>query len=262
MVKSISGTHPHFYNNKSKYCKIMFEFPKKVSLSGYTFVIPSLAVGNVPQLAVDLIIESLKMTKIGFAFHSAIVPVIGPPAFAHASETEVTTSFEAFVCEEKKLVALQLRAPVAAKLLQSFLDELVSFLQESQPSQVIILGSCFSHERHDAALKRKLEYVGNDSFCTAFEEHLTGFVQHPENKLPWQGFATKLYEAVKSKLHNVPIGVLFAYVSEGDNVQDAKDLALFLDNCLAIFTIKDPVTLPIPMSWKLLFGNAGPVELF
>lgn len=43
----------------------MFEFfEERKSLAGYTFIWPSLSVGNVAQLATDLIIETLRMEKI------------------------------------------------------------------------------------------------------------------------------------------------------------------------------------------------------
>lgn len=239
----------------------MFTFTKPVAIKGYSVVIPSLSVGNVPQLSVDLIIEALHMTKIGLAFHPAAVPVLGPAAFSH--DDQDTTSCDLFVSEAKKLVAIQLRAPVAAKLLESFLNDLTKFLTEVEPSQVIILGSCFSHERHDPAMKRKLEYVGNRQFCEQYASELVDFVQHKDNKLPYQGFATRLYQTVESKLEAVPMGVLFAYVSEGDNVPDAKDLALFLNQVIGVFgSPANHSTLQIPMSWKLLFGNAGPAQLF
>lgn len=238
----------------------MFELKRPVSLQGFTFILPSLSVANVPQLAVDLVIESLKMTKIGFSSHPGIVPVIGPPAFAH--DQEMTSSCELFVSEQNKVAAMQLRAPVAAKLLQSFLEKLLEFLSGSQPQRVVILGSCFSHERHDVEMKRKFEYVGNQQFCETFSKELEEVVQHQDNKLPWQGFASKLYQTIEEKL-NIPIGVLFAFVSEGDNVPDAKDLTLFMNRVLKIFPSSvSPSTLTIPMSWKLLFGNDGPRELF
>lgn len=237
----------------------MFSFTKPMSLKDFTFIIPSLSVGNVPQLAVDLVIESQKMEKIGIGFHAAIAPVIGPPAFAHIPEP--TTSCEVFASEEKKLVALQLRAPISAKLLNSFLEDLVTFLSESAPKQVVVLGSCFSHERHDLAMKRKLEYVGNQKFLDEFGEQLEAFERHPENKLVRQGFAAKLYEAMEGKL-DIPLGVLYAYVSEGDNVPDAKELSLFLNEMIKIFAEPHHAAIPVPLSWKLFFGNAGPTELF
>lgn len=237
----------------------MFEFTQNIPKTGYTFVIPSLSVGNVPQLAVDLLIESLKMKKIGFAFHPGIVPVIGPPAFAH--EPQNTSSCEVFINDDKKIVALQLRAPVAAKLLQSFLDQVLSLLIESCPRQVVVLGSCFSHERRDPAVKLKMEYVGNKLFTDEYVNELAEFVQQPDNKLPWQGFATKMFDTFDGKL-NIPLGVLYAYVSEGDNVPDARELCLCLDKILKSLDKTDVQSLAMPISWRLLFGNDGPPELF
>lgn len=240
----------------------MFKFSEDKSLSDYTFVIPSLSVGNVPQLAVDLVIETLQMKKIAFAWSSGIVPIIGPPAFD--GETQCTTSCELFINEAKKLAAIQLRAPVAAKSLDSFLSELINYLSKSA-SRVIVLASCYSHERHDSALQRTLEYLGNEQFCETYSKQLVGYVKHEstDNPLPGQGFATRFYKALQDQPLNIPIGVLFAYVSEGDNVPEAKELALFLNQVTGIFdAVADRSVIRVPMSWKLLFGNAGPVEMF
>lgn len=235
----------------------MFQFTDNMTLKGYTVILPSLSIGNVPQLAIDLIIESLKMKKIGFAFHAAIVPVLGAPAFSH--DPSETTSCDVFVSEEKKLLAVQIRSPITAKLLDSFLEALIKFVSSTDPKEVIVLGSCFSHERHDDALTRKLEYVANEEFCKLYGSKLTDYIQKDAIKM--QAFALKLYQALSNKLE-VPLALLYAYVSEGDNVPDAKDLALFLNHVLNVIPATNPSQLPLPASWTLLFGNAGPAEIF
>lgn len=238
----------------------MFKFTDNIALNGYSFVIPSISVGNVPQLAVDLIVETLQMKKIGFCIGSGIVPAIGPPAFTH--EDKDTTSCELFCSTEKKLAVIQLRTTVAAKDLDTFLTKLSDFLTANQASQVFVLSSCFSHERHDLAMKRNLEYVANQQFCGRFEKELENYVGQAVDDqlvLSGQGFASSLFRAVHRKV-DVPIGILFSYVSEGDNVPDAKELALFLVS--GLLRSAGHSTLCIPMSWKLLFGNAGPIELF
>lgn len=241
----------------SKNCE-MFRVTDNISLDGFTFVLPSLSVANVPQLAIDLLIESLQMKKIGVNWHAGIVPVIGPPAFS--GQEGNTTSCELYCSLEKKVAVIQLRTPVAAKCLESVMKNLNDFLTANHARQVFILSSCFSHERHDVAIQRKLEYVGNKQFCAHFEKQLGDYVgQTMDDKLQLtgQGFATRLFQAVQL---DVPIGILFAYVSEGDNVPDAKDLAMFLTQVSGI--VLDHSTLRIPTSWRLLFGNAGPIELF
>lgn len=240
----------------------MFKFSKDIPLTGFTVVIPSLSVGNVPQLAVDLLVETLKMEKIGFNWSSGIVPVIGPPAFKH--ESQDTSSCELFVSEQVKVAAVQLRAPVAAKRLDSFITGVVEFLKEIAPARVIILGSCFAHERHDEAIGRKVEYVATESFI-ATHPRLQESVGHSScPRLIGHGFAVRLFEEIAAKL-GTPTAFLFAYVSEGDNVPDAKLLTLFLNRVTGV--IGDPETTTItpaniPESWKLLFGNACPIEMF
>jgi proteasome assembly chaperone 2 len=45
---------------------------------------PVVSVGNVGQLAADLIISTLWMDRIGYIMHEAITPAVGNNPFAHA----------------------------------------------------------------------------------------------------------------------------------------------------------------------------------
>lgn len=47
----------------------MLSWEKNISLTGYTVIIPSVCVGNVAQLTVDLIISSLELKKVASIWH-------------------------------------------------------------------------------------------------------------------------------------------------------------------------------------------------
>lgn len=47
----------------------MINLEENVSLKGYTVIFPSVCVGNVAQLAADLIISTLELKKIATAWH-------------------------------------------------------------------------------------------------------------------------------------------------------------------------------------------------
>ena len=52
-----------------------------------------MSVGNVGQLATDLLVTKLKPKKIGMIWHSAIIPLVGGDPY-NFSETALTTSAE------------------------------------------------------------------------------------------------------------------------------------------------------------------------
>ncbi|GAB5579340.1 proteasome assembly chaperone 2 [Prionailurus iriomotensis] len=73
---------------------------------------PAVSVGNVGQLAIDLIISTLNMCKIGYFYTDCLVPMVGnnPYATAEENSTELSINAEVYSLPSKKLVALQLRS--------------------------------------------------------------------------------------------------------------------------------------------------------
>ena len=55
---------------------------------------PSVSVGNVGQLSMDLIIGSLMGEKVGCLYHDAILPFAGPHPFQLHSSPTLSTSCE------------------------------------------------------------------------------------------------------------------------------------------------------------------------
>ena len=44
---------------------------------------PCVSVGNVPQLAADLIINTLRLSRAGYFQHAGLLPLVGNDAFDH-----------------------------------------------------------------------------------------------------------------------------------------------------------------------------------
>ncbi|XP_070370629.1 proteasome assembly chaperone 2 [Equus asinus] len=80
-------------------------------LAAYTLLMPAVSVGNVGQLAVDLIISTLNMCKIGYFYTDCLVPMVGnnPYATAEENSAELSTNAEEsvrsdFASHQKKKV--------------------------------------------------------------------------------------------------------------------------------------------------------------
>ncbi|XP_013368880.1 PREDICTED: proteasome assembly chaperone 2 isoform X1 [Chinchilla lanigera] len=162
-------------------------------LSGCTLLLPAVSVGNVGQLAIDLIISTLNMSKIGYFYTDCLVPMVGnnPYATAEENSTELSINTEVYSLPSRKLVALQLRSifikhhrrptenqhllthsAISSRVLDiqivhivpfgtgpgkykssSFCEKLLSWVKSSSFARVIVLSSSHSYQRNDLQLR-------------------------------------------------------------------------------------------------------------
>ncbi|KAK7077984.1 Proteasome assembly chaperone 2 [Halocaridina rubra] len=142
----------------------MIFYPKKefvqINLSDYTLILPSVSVGNVGQLAVDLLISTLPSVKIGIVHHAALYPLVGSDPY-NADSTEVVTSADLHVVREHSMVLMQIRSPLIKKERQTFLKEMLSWCKDVAIKNIIILASCNAFERweHSQIMGSQLRYL-------------------------------------------------------------------------------------------------------
>ncbi|XP_036678917.1 proteasome assembly chaperone 2 isoform X2 [Balaenoptera musculus] len=124
-------------------------------LSGCTLLMPAVSVGNVGQLAIDLIISTLNMCKIGYFYTDCLVPMVGnnPYATAEENSTELSINAEVYASPSKKLVALQLRSIFIKYKSKSFCEKLLSWVKSSNCAKVVVLSSSHSYHRNDLQLR-------------------------------------------------------------------------------------------------------------
>uniref|UniRef100_A0A182JY40 Proteasome assembly chaperone 2 n=1 Tax=Anopheles christyi TaxID=43041 RepID=A0A182JY40_9DIPT len=242
----------------------MFSFKRELDFTGYSFIVPSVSVGNVPQLAVDAVIETLQLEPIGLLWSPALVPIVGAPAFGHTANDTMTTAAELYISQEKKLLVLQLRAPLVGPLRQAFLDELGDFVRDRKLSHVILLSSCFSYEKFDIRTG-PFRYVANELYETQAPDavHLKDdrWTKHTGGVIHGGGYASKLLDALT--VRNVPAVVFFMYVSEGDNTAEGLMLARMLNAISGERMLaSEQADFRWPSSWKHLFGTSHPRTLY
>lgn len=54
----------------------MINLDANINLAGYTVILPSVCVGNVSQLTVDVIISTLEMQKVGAIWHVSHIEIV------------------------------------------------------------------------------------------------------------------------------------------------------------------------------------------
>nr|XP_022312143.1 proteasome assembly chaperone 2-like [Crassostrea virginica] len=262
------------------------------TFEGYTLVLPAVSVGNVGQLAADLLISTMWLDRCGFIYHDSILPLVGNDPYAHpeADVCKVVTACEVYESKLHQLVIIQQRAPFVKGKMASYRRWLISWIKENKFEKVAILSSMHAHERLDIQLQGSqfryiatpdLEAEHKERFShealnwTPLEDRTSLEDLHSTESplyLPGGGIAKSLFEECSKE--NIPTIVLLVFCSEGDNAQDAVKLAYNLNTWLDFIDfkpkydldgktiIKPASTWKIPSSWRLLFGTVVDQTLF
>lgn len=258
---------------------------KKQDWSSYTCIIPAVSIGNVGQLTVDLLLSTLEVTKLGYFHTDSVLPVIGNNPFPKSSsETEkcqMVTSSEVYENASKKLIIVQIRSKVVQHKRKQFVTNLLSWIKEMKFQRLIVLSSTAAHERLDSQLTGStFRYISSpeldktQSLTQKFgwkELELRDAVpgldaqatsQSQQLYIPGGGITKLLY--TECCRENVPVAVLLLFCSEGDNLPDAMTLASHLNGWLNLTENSTSRSHPwkIPASWKFLFGNDAPMDIY
>ncbi|KAL1117079.1 hypothetical protein AAG570_004407 [Ranatra chinensis] len=235
-------------------------------------VIACPSVGNVGQLAVDLLISTIKPEPKGIIWHEAVLPLVGSDPYDTQSKS-LCTSTQVYYSAKHKLVLVQMRAPLNSNTKQQdgFLRELIELFSRKQCESFVVLGGVFGHTRNDVEMR-----TGPFCYVTCPESNrLYGSVlkelnwpqmngNDAENNFPCPslsgaGFCKRLFKlCVEEKM---PCTLLLLYCSEGDNLQDCIMFTSTIDNWLKVLPDQAQKFI-YPPSWKFLFGNTANPEMY
>ncbi|XP_050396081.1 proteasome assembly chaperone 2 [Patella vulgata] len=252
-------------------------------------IIPCVSVGNVGQLAVDLIISTLDLQKVGYIYHSAILPIVGNDPYHKlpSNQCSLTTGCEVFLNKSSTVVVVQQRAPIVKGKKEIFSTWLSDWIKESKFKQVIILTSSFSHERIDQqiygpqlriVMSSSMEEQNSEKFLhklkwLPLEKRSCASPYEMENSdskkdmiyLPGSGIA----KHILNKCKELPVLIMSLFCAEGDNIPEAVSLSNHLNTWLQLVdpqVDKSGSPLPcawkIPESWKLIYGSGFDQTLF
>uniref|UniRef100_A0A3Q1GUF9 Glyoxylate reductase/hydroxypyruvate reductase n=1 Tax=Acanthochromis polyacanthus TaxID=80966 RepID=A0A3Q1GUF9_9TELE len=243
---------------------------------------PAVAVGNVGQLAVDLIVSTLNMSRVGHIHTDCLIPMAGNNPYATCKEDaeELHTPAEVYTAAELKLAVLQIRAPIVQTKSKKFRQLLVSWIKASGFSRTVVLSSSHAYQRDDQQLQgTPLRYLATPSLlkvsADALKElgwremervsafpGLTDANTEPRLHIPGGGITKGLY--TDSCTEDLSLAVLLLFCSEGDNIPDAFTLVNHLNDWLHLLDnhSPEPNKWKIPPSWNLLFGSGIPPALF
>lgn len=233
----------------------LISFIEPFDFTGYTLVIPSVSVGNVGQLAVDLLITTFNLKKVATIWHPGIIPLAaGNP---YQEDDEPCTACELYGNKKLNIGVIQLRSSVEFKLALDFFDLLKTDIQNLKFSNVVILTSKFAYELHNIESSHFFYITNSD---TKFENlNVLPMVLNEMGKYTANGcgFAIKLFEILQPM---IKCTIFIKYVSEGDNRPDAIAMVNIIKKVLNI--PNDDFNIKMPISWNHVFGNPPPVGIF
>ncbi|XP_074843595.1 proteasome assembly chaperone 2 isoform X1 [Carettochelys insculpta] len=252
---------------------------------GFTLLLPAVSVGNVGQLAVDLVISTFDMLKVGYFYTDCLVPMVGnnPYATAEENSTDLSINAEVYSLPSKKIVVLQIRSPFVKNKYRSFCHTLLSWVKSSKCAKVILLSSSHAYQRDDQQLHgTPLRYLLTPAIQKIVGDLMQRLNWKEMEKIPAYpgvndtemvlhipgGGITKLLFS-ESCTNGIQMAVLLKFCSEGDNIPDALALVNYLNEWLQLIKSeqnRDATTTclqwKIPHSWRLLFGSGLPPALF
>ncbi|XP_066152422.1 proteasome assembly chaperone 2 [Euwallacea fornicatus] len=239
----------------------LLNFNKNVDLSGYTLIIPSISVGNVPQLTIDLLITTLKLKNVATLWHPGIVPSIGSDPFSNDPDV-ICSACELYVNEDFKLAALQFRSTIEKKLILKFISNLVDCLVEMKLKGLYILATGFDYELHNIENRGTFYFATNRDNGEEVIKQTSAQVLKTDHRgkfnVSGAGFGIKLFDLIGTKISAC---MIIKYVSEGDNINDAMLCFSKVQQFIGIDE-KAVGTVAIPSSWNYVYGALPPLGLF
>ncbi|GBG78106.1 hypothetical protein CBR_g26043 [Chara braunii] len=143
-------------------------------LKGTTLILPVVSVGNVGQLAIDLLIATADVRRVGYLDEPNVLPCVGNDAFGEVPEGNLTLGLEVYQDVKSEFTVVQQRGPTVKGTFSKFSDNLVSWIAETGFVEVVIL-SGFDPGKHLASrvFGREVHYLsslgneGIDQRCEA-----------------------------------------------------------------------------------------------
>ncbi|XP_068655025.1 uncharacterized protein [Aristolochia californica] len=264
-----------------------------------TLLLPALSIGNVGQLAIDLLISSFKAERIGYLDDPSVLPCVGADAYGPIPEGNLALSLEVYDSPSNSSTLVQQRSPIIKGMMLEFAKNVANFAAVTGKKHVFVLSSLDSGKRHkiDFSNYMQIYYLssinpnGTDAECEKLgwkklEEYdpskrgwkyLNSLVEGnpaeddfcPEDELTDDDYCPSLpFAALFSccKAKGLKVTCILSNCSEGDNIPDSYRLAgaaRRLLGCSPEDILGDNGEgWVMPLSWKSVYGPPPDISLF
>lgn len=273
---------------------------RSLSADCSTLLLPGLSIGNVGQLAIDLLISSTGARRVGYLDEPSVLPCVGNDAYGPAPVGDLALPLEAYESPSYALSLIQQRSPVIKGMMTEFAKNLAHFASSIGKKHVVILSSLDSGRRKkmDASSNMQIYYIssasddGTDHDCeklgwkrleeydpsqrrwkylnylaegNPIQEDVFTYDDElvDDDYFPGLPFAA-LFSCCKAK--GMRVTCLLGYCSEGDNISDSFQLAEAACRLLGLspdkFCGNGHGGWIIPLSWRTVYGPPPDMSLF
>lgn len=228
----------------------------KAQLKGSRLVIPSVSIGNVPQLAVDLLIHNLDLKLVATLDSLFLYPFASPVDYVEEKDDKpvpgaVSTALELYHNKDLNLSVIQQRSPILSGYTQNFLDYLVTIVNEFGFGKVVLLDSNDFALKEDINFEKPLELYSNELTERFKSLKVSNTNDLDKVKDSFTAFTNALVTEI-NKVKDVTLQALLMYVYEGDNFFDAQVVA---KEVVDLLDVKQPKQLVKPKSWEGVYGD-------
>lgn len=242
---------------------------ENVDLDGFCLLLPSVSVGNIGQLAIDLLIYNTTSCRyLGRIDHPSLSPVIGwsPNADDDGSSEHLMTPAEMFISEKNHLLIIQLHSQLLPRGRLSLLSDLLSWCVERGVTRVLQLASCHASTRTDPSSRQLRAVTAAGGLvppgCVTVQQ-VNDLVTDCK-VVPGSGFVADLQSLCEKR--SLPFTCVMSSVYEGNNIPEAVVLANYAVSHLDIDLQKSSHCglgkFQLPPTWKHLEGPSFDKALF
>lgn len=223
-------------------------------IKGSTLIIPSVSVGNVPQLCSDLLLHNLDFESIGSLDTKYLYPFISPIDYLESPKYGISTGLEIYYSKKNNITLIQQRSPIISNFTKVFVDNVITpFIEKYEFKDFLLLdsGDCGLQEKVPVST---IETYTNEDILSRSLESLKlseNVLSLNDTNYTHSKYIKYLIDKLTSK-GSTNINVLMIYVYEGENFYEATMLANKVISKLNIEEIKDWVK---PISWKGVYGD-------
>lgn len=208
------------------------------AVRGAVLCVPSVSVGNVGQLCVDLLLETLPdARRVGFLHHESVLPAVGAaggPASSSSSAAAAVLPVEVWSVPSLRLAVVQRRAPCAPGRRAAFAADLAAWARDAGVARAVLLCSAPAHRRGDRELA-------------------------PAEPVALEKAPGPIGRAMEAA--GVPAAAVLAFASDGDNAPDAFRLAPAALRSLAP-ECPQPPEWRAPAAWDGVFGAPADLDIY
>ncbi|EGC31535.1 hypothetical protein DICPUDRAFT_156595 [Dictyostelium purpureum] len=269
---------PFFYKDKSNNNQISFKDNK--------IIWPSLTLGNIGQLTIDVLICSFEFKRVGFIVDENVIPIVGNDCYTvdgnnnNNNKGVLSTSIEVYQSSQFPLITLvQQRSPIIDGCFSKFSKPLLNWIKTEEFKEIIFISSSNANKRVDSQLfgpqiryiksnttsKETIDKVNSNGIPEMELEipsnEFGGELMHLSNRLT--GLAKEIYLNTNSDSSNGPSFLCVnLFCSEGYNTVEALQMAYQIYILIKKDNDEPKPTFKTPNSWKLLQGPTYDQSLF